>query len=123
VLAAGCGGEPGKRGFREPTEGCGTPRPVIPGPPSRKKGSSPWAGRTTPNGVNFNLIKAPPNPPKPVQGCSGAADNAAASAAKPKSGRAGTRCPWPFGIDPTAEVANVKGGEALCPGGKENRSR
>jgi hypothetical protein len=60
MSAAGCGGEPGKRGFREPTEGCGTPRPVIPGPPYRKKGSAPLAGRTTPSWGSFNLIKAQP---------------------------------------------------------------
>jgi len=61
------GESPGSEASEEPTEGCGTPRPVIRALP-RKKGSSRRAGPTSPNGVNFNLTKALPNPPKPVQG-------------------------------------------------------
>jgi hypothetical protein len=42
---------------------------------------------------------------------------------KTKLWLSGRALPLAVRIDPTAEVANVKGGEALCPGGKENRSR
>ena len=66
----GCGGGPGKRGFRRTDRELRHPTAGHPGLP-RKKGSSRRAGPTTPNGVNFNLLKAPPNSPKPVQGSSG----------------------------------------------------
>jgi hypothetical protein len=62
-------GGPGRSGeLPEPAEGCGPPKPVVPGP--LKEESGPRACVDSPTGGNFNLIKAPLKLLKPLKGLS-----------------------------------------------------
>ena len=61
VLAAWLRGEsPGSLWASEPDPGLRPPEACRSGP-SKQEGSVRWAGRTTPSGGNFNLIKVAPN--------------------------------------------------------------